>query len=521
MIRNIYIILFLALSYAGVDYNSEIQPIFDNSCTSCHKDGGTYFGGLDLSSYSEVMEGGNSGNVVVPFDYANSLLWQHVNSYYMPPYGSGNDILTTIQINLIAQWIDEGALLESHGIEGRWHLVGWENAIMYQFVDTEVFADAGLRYTIYVNEDGGFDDLDGDNTGGTPDTYSVEEDIITIDYHFGNIASYQMIYRCEGQVVDFVYTSDDIIHSTLFREFYDYSQCQSIPDECSLTTDDILGPYYFEDAPFRNIIAHEDEPGQRLYISGSIKQNNCENNISGTLIELWQANDEGCYSIVEDCNTGNPENDYFNLRGKFFSDENGNFTFESILPGYYGTRPKHIHIKVTTPDEEILVSQLYFGNDPYCENDVWCQDADGRIISLVEDEYGLNGEIDLIMNSLENGILLGDINFDNVLNVQDIVLLAGIILDNSTSNDLQIYSSDINNDNNIDVLDIIHLVNTILNSNNQLPDGCYIIPEVGPCDGICPTYYYNQNTNQCEEFITGCCGVESFNTIQSCIDICE
>ena len=100
-------------------------------------------------------------------------------------------------------------------------------------------------------------------------------------------------------------------------------------------------------------------------------------------------------------------------------------------------------------------------------------------------------------------------------------MLAGIILDNSTSNDLQIYSSDINNDNNIDVLDIIHLVNTILNSNNQLPDGCYIIPEVGPCDGICPTYYYNQNTNQCEEFITGCCGVESFNTIQSCIDICE
>jgi len=49
----------------------------------------------------------------------------------------------------------------------------------------------------------------------------------------------------------------------------------------------------------------------------------------------------------------------------------------------------------------------------------------------------------------------------------------------------------------------------------------YIEPEVGPCDGICPTYYFNQNTNQCEEFIMGCCGVEAFDSMQSCIDACE
>ena len=50
---------------------------------------------------------------------------------------------------------------------------------------------------------------------------------------------------------------------------------------------------------------------------------------------------------------------------------------------------------------------------------------------------------------------------------------------------------------------------------------CYIIPEIGSCDGICPTYYFNQNTNQCEEFITGCCGVEAFDTMQGCMDACE
>ena len=241
----------------------------------------------------------------------------------------------------------------------------------------------------------------------------------------------------------------------------DTSYCQE--SECVLTTDDILGPYYFQNAPFRSIVAHENEPGQRLFISGKIKQNNCEDFISGALIEIWQANDAGCYGIVEECETGNPENDYFNLRGKFFSNSDGDYSFESILPGYYGSRPRHIHIKITTPDGIELVSQLYFGNDPYCENDQWCQDADDRIIVLTENNFILNGEIDLTMDSSGGGILLGDINLDNILNVQDIILLVGIILNNSTSNDFQRYSSDVNVDNNIDVLDIVQLVTTIIN----------------------------------------------------------
>ena len=332
--------------YAEVDYNSEIQPIFNSSCINCHS-GSDAEEDLSLTSYENLMNGGESGDVVIPYDHANSLLWQYITFGYMPP---GNNDLTGEQVDIIAQWINEGALPES-------------------------------------NE-----------------------------------------------------------------------------SECNLTTDDILGPYYFENAPFRNVIAHEDEPGQRLYISGTVKQNNCEHNISGALIELWQANDEGCYGIVEDCNTGNPENDYFNLRGKLFSDENGNYTFESILPGYYGTRPRHIHIKITTPNEEILISQLYFANDPYCENDEWCQDAEDRIILLEENELGLYGGIDLIMNSSDNGIILGDVNFDNLINVQDIVLLVGIILNDFNPIDFQIYSGNVNNDGAIDVLDIIQIINIILSS---------------------------------------------------------
>ena len=258
---------------------------------------------------------------------------------------------------------------------------------------------------------------------------------------------------------------DDIDYSDYF--FDSWQGCEEICSSnngCNLTTDDILGPYYFEDTPYRNVLAQEEEPGERLFISGLVKQNNCEFPISGSLIEIWHANDEGCYGIVEDCDTGNPEDDYFNLRGKFFSDENGNYAFESILPGYYASRPRHIHIKITTPSEEILVSQLYFEDDPLCESDPWCQDADGRIISLEENEFGLYGEINIIMDSSESGIILGDINFDTLLNIQDIVLLVGIIIGNVNPNDFQIYAGDINIDYIINVLDILQLTNIILNN---------------------------------------------------------
>ena len=95
--------------YAGVDYSSEIQPIFNSRCTNCHS-GSDAEEDLSLTSYNNVMNGGDSGDVVIPYDYANSLLWQYINSGFMPP---GTNDLTLTQIDLIAQWIDEGALPEA------------------------------------------------------------------------------------------------------------------------------------------------------------------------------------------------------------------------------------------------------------------------------------------------------------------------------------------------------------------------------------------------------------------------
>ena len=60
-----------------------------------------------------------------------------------------------------------------------------------------------------------------------------------------------------------------------------------------------------------------------------------------------------------------------------------------------------------------------------------------------------------VFNTLE--FMLGDVNTDNSINIQDIILLINIILNNEYNN-----SADLNLDNTIDILDVVQLVNMIL-----------------------------------------------------------
>ena len=100
---QLFLFILLNTLHGQVDYTSQIQTIFSSDCTGCHGNSG----GLNLTSYSNLMAGGNSGAVIVANDHANSLLWQKVNTGEMP---QNNPALPQSQIDLIALWINEGAL---------------------------------------------------------------------------------------------------------------------------------------------------------------------------------------------------------------------------------------------------------------------------------------------------------------------------------------------------------------------------------------------------------------------------
>lgn len=94
-----------------IDFNSEIRPIFDQSCLRCH--GLTRpKGGFRLDNYESFLKGGHSGPAVVPGDSTKSPLIQYVARVdpdsAMPPEGEG-DPLTPAQVDLLRQWVDQGA----------------------------------------------------------------------------------------------------------------------------------------------------------------------------------------------------------------------------------------------------------------------------------------------------------------------------------------------------------------------------------------------------------------------------
>ena len=101
-------LFFITFLFSQVNYESQIQPIFNNNCIFCHQNGGSAT--LNLTTYSGTMTGGWSGPAIVAGDHQNSLLYQRIiqpigTDGSMPP----NDPLSQSQIDLIAQWIDEGA----------------------------------------------------------------------------------------------------------------------------------------------------------------------------------------------------------------------------------------------------------------------------------------------------------------------------------------------------------------------------------------------------------------------------
>ena len=104
--KQIFLIISLLLAMLfPVDYESQIQPIFNDNCGNCHL--GNSSGGLNLSSYENLM----SNDVINPGDASSSLLYDKITrpnsaSGDMPP---GNSELSQSEIELIFNWINEGA----------------------------------------------------------------------------------------------------------------------------------------------------------------------------------------------------------------------------------------------------------------------------------------------------------------------------------------------------------------------------------------------------------------------------
>lgn len=97
--------------------------------------------------------------------------------------------------------------------------------------------------------------------------------------------------------------------------------------------------------------------GTKITLTGSVRNRDCRP-IAGALLDFWQADDKGDYD-----NTG------YRLRGHLFNDANGRYSIETILPGLYPGRTRHIHVKVSAPNHTPLTTQLFFPNESRNQSD--------------------------------------------------------------------------------------------------------------------------------------------------------
>ena len=144
------------------------------------------------------------------------------------------------------------------------------------------------------------------------------------------------------------------------------------------------GPYFTPDSPLRRDFVADGIDGRRISLIGFALDGDCRP-IADALIDLWHADAAGAY-----------DNDGYRLRGHQFTDAQGRYAFETIIPGLYPGRTRHLHLKVQAPGGRILTTQLYFPDEAGKARDrIFSPEL---LLALGETETGTTGRFDFVLD---------------------------------------------------------------------------------------------------------------------------
>jgi len=95
-------------------FEEHVLPIFREKCGSCHN-ADKKQGGLDLTSFSQAMAGGSSGEVIAAGDADGSYLWQLASHSAEPKMPPQSDRIPSDMLDTIRKWIAGGAIERAGG----------------------------------------------------------------------------------------------------------------------------------------------------------------------------------------------------------------------------------------------------------------------------------------------------------------------------------------------------------------------------------------------------------------------
>lgn len=125
----------------------------------------------------------------------------------------------------------------------------------------------------------------------------------------------------------------------------------SCADGDDLTPAQTEGPYYTPNTPLRASLIEPSTTGTKMNLTGRVLTTSCRP-VQRALIDFWQADDKGQY-----------DNAGFKFRGHQFTDALGAWSLDTVVPGLYPGRTRHIHVKVQAPNQLVLTTQLYFPDE--------------------------------------------------------------------------------------------------------------------------------------------------------------
>jgi catechol 1,2-dioxygenase len=179
------------------------------------------------------------------------------------------------------------------------------------------------------------------------------------------------------------------------------NQTQSNPQ----TDPALLGPFWRANSPEfalgQSIArgAEAQQADQRLEVSGTVRDTHGQA-LADAVVDVWQASPVGLY---ENQDEQQPD---MNLRGRFRTDAQGAFYFQSVRPAGYPVpvdgpcgdllraqkrhpyRPAHLHFMVSKPGYKVLVTQVFADDDERLETDVTFSVVESLVGSYKKHESG-------------------------------------------------------------------------------------------------------------------------------------
>jgi hydroxyquinol 1,2-dioxygenase len=182
--------------------------------------------------------------------------------------------------------------------------------------------------------------------------------------------------KCDADRQEYILLSD-VLGVSMLVDALDHKK------PTGATESTVLGPFYVDGAP-------ELANGANICLSGGGEPAEVRGRvlsldgkpIAGAVLDVWQTAANSLYSSQD------PQQERYNMRGRFKSDAAGAFFFRTVKPvsypvptdgpvgkilnamGRHPMRPAHIHFIVSAPGHETVATHIFAKGDRYLDSDV-------------------------------------------------------------------------------------------------------------------------------------------------------